>query len=283
MRTHVRPLFNRSRELETVNVETRMIVCERGMPAFMATPLGGSKTPLIVLMHERYGLVRHTRDLAERLAREGYACIAPDFFYRHPDQEALHRGDVGYALSDPEAIESIDGAVAHMRESDAADLERLAIIGVCQTGRYPLVYGAHRPISAAIAWYGAASKREWAVNESFPVGLDELIGRLPCPALGLFGEGDHVISLEDVATLRGSFERNRKTYAIEVFAGAPHGWLNDTMPGRYRRSQAEAAWALQLSFLEETLSPTYDGAIITQSYKAAFSRDYEFGKNIRME
>jgi carboxymethylenebutenolidase len=55
-------------------------------------PAGGSKVPAIVLMHERYGLVKHTCDLAERLARDGFVCIAPDFYYKHPDQDALHRG-----------------------------------------------------------------------------------------------------------------------------------------------------------------------------------------------
>ena len=266
-----------------MNVETRNLTCEGGLPAYVATPLNATAAPLIVLMHERYGLVRHTRDLAERFAREGYACIAPDFFHRHPDQEALHRGDVGYVLSDPEAIESLDAAIAQMREHPSVDLARTAIVGVCQTGRYPLVYAAHRRISAAIAWYGAASKREWSVNESFPVGLDELISRLPCPALGLFGEGDHVISLDDVATLRASFERHRKCYSIEVFAGAPHGWLNDTMPGRYRPEQAEAAWALQSAFLEECWSPGHDRSTVSQRYKAAFSKDYDFTQNVRME
>lgn len=266
-----------------MNVKTSSVMCKGGLPAFVAMPMSGGKRPLIVLMHERYGLVQHTRDLAERHAREGFPCIAPDFFFRHPDQDALHRGDEGYVMSDPEAVESIDAAVAQMRENSAVDAERLAVVGVCQTGRYALVYAAHRPISAAVAWYGAASKREWAVNESFPVALDELIGRLNCPTLGLFGEGDHVISLEDIAVFRASFERHRKSYAIEIFAGAPHGWLNDTMPGRYRREQAEAAWSLQKRFLDESFDSRVDRTLVRQRYVADISRDYDFSKNIRLE
>ena len=124
------------------------------------------------------------------------------------------------------------------------------MVGVCQTGRHPLVLAAERPIAAALIWYGAASKREWQVNARYPEPLDELIASVECPVLGMFGEADHVISLDDVRRLRDRLDRHDKSYRIKVYAGAPHGWLNDTMPGRYRRAQAEAGWALQRAFLE---------------------------------
>src|ERR1700720_2177903 len=65
-------------------IVTKTIRCTGGLPAFLAVPAGGGKRPAIVLMHERYGLVKHTCDLAERLARDGSVCIAPDFYYQHP-------------------------------------------------------------------------------------------------------------------------------------------------------------------------------------------------------
>src|SRR5262245_58373256 len=86
------------------DIATRTVRCAGGLPAFLAVPATDAKVPAVVLMHERYGLVRHTRDLAERFARDGFACIAPDFFHKHPDQAALHRGDVGYDITDPEAV-----------------------------------------------------------------------------------------------------------------------------------------------------------------------------------
>ena len=77
------------------DIVKKNIHCASGLPAMLATPSGSGKYPAIVIMHERYGLVKHTLDLAERFARDGFVCIAPDFYYKHPDQEALHRGDVG--------------------------------------------------------------------------------------------------------------------------------------------------------------------------------------------
>ena len=156
-------------------------------------------------------------------------------------------------------------------------------MGVCQTGRHPLVLAAQRPIAAALIWYGAASKREWQASTRYPVPLDEIIAKVSCPVLGIFGEADHVISLDDVRRLRDCLDRHDKSYRIKVYAGAPHGWLNDTMPGRYRRAQAEAGWALQRAFLASVLDPGYDRARRAQVYECDHAAGYDFSKNVRME
>jgi carboxymethylenebutenolidase len=264
-------------------IATREILCAGPLPAFLALPASAGKKPAVVLMHERYGLVRHTRDLAERWARDGFVCIAPDFFHKHPDQEALHRGDVGYSITDPEAVGYLNAAIAELATLRQVDAGKIAVMGVCQTGRHPLVLAAQRPIAAALVWYGAASQREWQVSERYPEPLDTLIAKIDCPVLGIFGEADHVISLDDVRRLRDALDRHDKSYRIKVYAGAPHGWLNDTMPGRYRRAAAEAGWALQLEFLKAVLDPGYDRARRLQVYECEHAADYDFTKNVRME
>jgi carboxymethylenebutenolidase len=110
-----------------------------------------------------------------------------------------------------------------------------------------------------------------------------MLGRVQCPVLGIFGEADHLISLDDVRRFRDSLDRHDKSYTIRVFAGAPHGWLNDTMPGRYRREAAEAAWALQLRFLRWVFDPGFDGTRRVQVYECEHAADYDFSKNVRME
>src|SRR5262245_52385145 len=155
------------------DITTKDIRCSGDLPAFLALPATGGALPAVVLMHERYGLVQHTRDLATRLAEDGFACIAPDFFCKHPDQAALHRGDVGYEMTDPEAVEHLNAAIAALVALPQIDPTRVAVMGVCQTGRHPLVLAAQRPIAAALVWYGAASQREWQVNARYPTALEE--------------------------------------------------------------------------------------------------------------
>jgi carboxymethylenebutenolidase len=265
------------------DITAKIVACNGGLPAFLAMPASDGPLPAIVLMHERYGLVQHTRDLAARFARDGFVCIAPDFFHKHPDQAALHRGDVGYDLTDPEAVKYLNAAIDELAALPQADPGKIAVMGVCQTGRHPLVLAAQRPIAAALVWYGAASQREWQVTARYPEPLDQIIARVDCPVLGIFGEADHVISLDDIRRFRDCLDRHDKTYTIKVYAGAPHGWLNDTMPGRYRRAQAEAGWALQLAFLTTVLDPGYDRARRVQVYECDHSADYDFTRNVRME
>ena len=265
------------------NITTQDIICDNGMPAVLAYPAGGGSFPTVILMHERYGLVQHTRDQAIRCARDGYAVVAPNFFFRHPDQAALNAGRSRYDLTDPESVELINAALAALRKHAAADLSKVVVAGYCQTGRHPLVFAAEVPISAAVVWYGAASKREWEVNKLQPRPLEAVIAALPCPVFAAFGEADHIISIEDVQRFRNRLEANHKSYDIHLYEGAPHGWLNDTMPGRYRKPQADAGWAAQQRFLSEVFAGGHDPKRVSWRFESESAADYDFTKNVRME
>jgi carboxymethylenebutenolidase len=267
----------------TNEITTEELRCGNGMPAFLACPGDGRRHPTVILMHERYGLVRHTRDQVLRCARDGFTVIAPDFFFKHPDQAKLNAGDSRYDLGDPESVDYMRAAIATLKNHRAADLSKLAVAGYCQTGRHPLVFAAEEKISAVVIWYGGASKREWAVNAQQPKPLEELIAAVTCPVFGAFGEADHIISLDDVRRLRDCLERHRKSYDINIYQGAPHGWLNDTMPGRYRKPQAEAAWAAQQRFLAAVFDPAYDRDTVRWRFTCDSGKDYDFTKNVRLE
>ena len=161
-------------------------------------------------------------------------------------------------------------------------MARVAVAGYCQTGRHPLVFAAEVPVQAAVVWYGAASKREWPVNERQPKALDEVMAKISCPVFGAFGSADHIISIDDVRRFRNALEEHQKSYDIHVLAGAPHGWLNDTMPGRYRKKQADEAWASQQIFLREV----FDGGWREGTrwrFACDIPGDYDFSKNVRLE
>ncbi|MPZ39780.1 MAG: hypothetical protein GEU95_17320 [Rhizobiales bacterium] len=265
-----------------VDITSEDITCANGMPAFLAYPTGGGRFPTVVLMHERYGLVKHTKDQAMRCARDGFAVLAPNFFYRHPDQTIINAGDFRYDMTDPESIELLSAALATMKSHKAADPDKVVVMGYCQTGRHPLVFAAETPITAAVVWYGAAGKREWEPDKFQPTALEDVIAAVNCPVFGAFGEGDHIISIDDVQRFRNCLEAKRKSYDIHIYRGAPHGWLNDTMPGRYRKTEAEAGWAAQQRFLAEVFSGQWDGMVRWQ-FASESSPYYDYSKNVRME
>lgn len=265
-------------------IETREIVCKNGMPAYLAIPAGTGKVPAVIMMHERYGYVKHPRDVAERFAREGYIGIAPNMFFKHPDQAKLNRGDDHYDMTDPESVEYVAATLEALKsETSRADMTKVAAMGVCQTGRHPLAAAAELPLAAALVWYGAASAKNFAVNHMYPRPLEDLIAQIKCPIHGVFGETCHTQPVEDVRTFRNILEKHKKIFKILVMADAPHGFLNDTMPGRYRKPQAEAAWASQSAFLKHVFSPNFDPSRLVQQYEADISATYDFTKNVRLE
>jgi carboxymethylenebutenolidase len=194
-----------------IGIRSWTTTCGDDMPAFVAVPDHTSKAPAVIVVHERYGFLRHTRDLAERFAGDGFVAVAPDLYFKHPDQEAVHRGDASCDVADPDALVALGAAIDALKTIPQADPARLAIMGVCQTGRLPLVVAASRPIAAALVWYGAAQPREWAVNAKYPRALDEIIGAVDCPVLGMFGETDHLISVDDIRKFRDCLEYHGKT------------------------------------------------------------------------
>lgn len=249
----------------------------------MCLPDAPGSFPSIVLLHERYGMVRHTEDVARRLAGEGYVVVAPDLFSTHPDQAGLQAGTIAAKPSDEDVLALLGDAVAIIKQLLMADASRLGMIGVCQTGRYPILWAAHHPLAACVVLYGAAIERDWVVNARQPWGMDGLIEKIDTSVLALFGEKDHIISFADVLRLRASFERNDVDYQIAIYPDAPHGWLNDTMPGRYRPDIADLAWREIVAFLQNRLHGNHDASVIRWSFRAQKHVDYDFAKNVRSE
>jgi len=254
-----------------------------GKAAFLGKPEVKGKRPAVVQFHERYGIVKHTTDLTQKLTDAGYVALAPDLFSRFTgDREALARGDVTIEIRDDEALIDMDEAIAYLKTLDFVDKDRIAIMGVCQTGRHPILAAVNRnDLSAAVVLYGAIYPRDWEPHELRPEPISNLIERVSCPVLGIFGEGDFLVSLDDVVRLRHHLEHAKKSYHIRLYREVPHGWLNDTMPGRYRPEAAEDAWQLVLSFLKKTFGDGWDRNRVMWTFESDVSPEYDFTKNKR--
>ena len=248
-------------------------------------PAGEARAGAVVVLHERYGLVPHTLDLAQRFAREGYVAAAPDLFARWKgDREALRRGEARVTLPDPEIAAVIDEALEELKAHPRVAAGRIALMGVCQSGRYPIVVASRRrDLAACVVLYGGAQRRDWQASDLQPRPMQEMMRAIGAPALFIFGERDHLISLDDVRRVRDALEDGRCSYRIKVFPGMPHGWLNDTMPGRYRPQEAEQALGLVLAFLADVFSGRWPGGQVRWEFEGASAADYDFARNTRLE
>src|SRR5262245_7219224 len=253
--------------------------------AVRALPKAKGRRPAVIILHERYGIDQHTKDLTVKLAQAGFVGLAPDLFHRFTgDRQAVLRGEQRVDLTDDGALEDLNGAVEYLKKLKNVDGARIGIIGVCQTGRQPVLLAAKRnDIAGAVVLYGAIGGKEWLSNGLRPTPIEDLIAQVNCPILGVFGEADHIISVDDVVRFRNCLEKAKKNSHIRIYPDAPHGWLNDTMPGRYRKEAAKDAWSLMMSFLKKCFANGWEKDRIVCRYEGNYSTHYDFSKNVRLE
>jgi carboxymethylenebutenolidase len=256
-----------------IGAKTSWVDLGKGTRAFLAVP-GRLPPPYsaVVLGHERYGLVQHTLDLAAKFASYGFASIAPDMAsHWDGDKEALNRGDERLELSDDQVRQYMGAGFDYLKGLPEVDGARIAAMGVCQSGAYPhLLNSVKADVAANIIFYGGED------------AADDVVEAITAPTLGVYGEADHIISIPDVYAFRNKLEQFRKNYEIRIFPSMPHGWLNDTMPGRYRQRQAEEAWVLILDFLTRVFNGGYPDNRVRWKMAAEYSRNYDFSKNVRL-
>jgi carboxymethylenebutenolidase len=252
---------------------------------FLGKPAGAGRRPALIHLHERYGIVPHTMDLGQKFVDAGYVTILPDLFSRFPgDREALARGDGRCELSDEEVLTDIDAVVTYLRTLPEVDSTKIAMSGMCQTGRQPLLLSAKRDyLSAAAVLYGAIYPDDWKSHSLRPEPIDKILEQVSCPVVGVFGELDNLVPVPNVARMCNILAEARKSFDVCVYPDCPHGFLNDTMPGRYRTAQAQVAWHQITSFLKSVFNGEWSKERAIWRFSSDTSVHYDFTKNKRWE
>lgn len=251
-----------------------------GWVAVPDTVDSSAPAPVVIICHERYGVVQHTVELTEKFAAAGFIAVAPDFY---ADMDLSGEHERLPDISDPTALRHLDAAVSHVHGLDAyVSGAPITVIGICRTGSYGILASAERDdIAAVVMLYGGAQPREYEVGELRATPYVELINAGTAPVLGIWGEKDHTMSVEHVRRVRDHLEDARRSYEFVMYPDLPHGWLNDTMPGRFRAAQARETFELIVSWLRATVSaePASD---VSWRFTSKIAGDYDFASNSRL-
>jgi carboxymethylenebutenolidase len=208
---------------------------------YLARPAAPPRAALIVI-HEWWGLNDNIREMARRLAAEGYLALAVDLYdggVADTDEEA--RALMSAATASPERIDA--HLVAAFRWLEAQEgVERVGSIGWCFGGAYSLQTALLLPdeLDAAIIYYGRLETDA------------ARLARLQMPILGIFGGRDRGIPLESVLEFESRLQALGKTAEIVVYDEADHAFANPSGT-RYDPEAAADAWRRTLAFLAEHL------------------------------
>ncbi len=250
-----------------------------GMRVWVARPEGDVPRPAILLLHERYGPVQHSFNMIEKMAAEGYVACFPDGFHRFEGERGpLERSEMRFDPTDADALDDLDETIAYLRTLSYVAGGQVGMAGFCASGRLPLLFAAMRADAAGIAVvHGGIYPRDYDASLKGQGTVAELIPKLSCPMLGIFGENDRLVPLENVARLRDELEDTGKSYRIRVIAGVPHGWLNSTTPDAYHPAEAEDAWHTMVGFFDEVFTGGWDTAEPRRQFIADAAIPFGFG------
>jgi carboxymethylenebutenolidase len=212
-------------------------------------------TAAVVVIQEAFGVNPHIEDVTRRLADAGYHAVAPDMFHRsgggvvdYGDFAAVLPHFVGIG-SDESILADVDATLGYLRGLGFAD-RRIGIVGFCFGGRVTFLTAVNRSIGAAVGFYGGG-----IVTARFPQ-FPALVGdvaRMDTPWLGVFGDLDQSIPVEDVEQLRKALTDGPVPADVVRYADADHGFNCDAREA-YNAAAATDAWARTLDWFAHHLA-----------------------------
>jgi carboxymethylenebutenolidase len=208
----------------------------------------------IVVVHEIYGVNEHIVAVTEALAAEGYLAVAPHLYHRvtdapvrrYSETRLLQRSLTGQSLRHDldDALDALDSA--------GVGPGRAGLLGYSMGGTVALWAAATMPIAAAVSYYGAGIGRSrWP---GVPAGLASA-ANLRTPWLGLFGDRDTSVPVDEVEALRTAVESAAAAppAAVVRYPEAGHGFASGPGARHHRAADAADAWARTIGWFDAHL------------------------------
>ena len=219
--------------------------------AYLARPLGAGPHPGVVLFHHMPGWDEASKEMARKLAYNGYACISPNHHFREGKGNSVDNSNSvreAGGMPDARTMGDVEGAIAYMRSLPYHN-GKVGIIGFCSGGRQ--VYLAACTVSgidaAVDCWGGGVICPPEELTDRQPVAPIEYTKDMACPILGLFGNEDARPSPEDVDKTEEELKKYNKNYEFHRWDGAGHGFFAVDRPS-YRQHAAVEGWEKVLEF-----------------------------------
>jgi carboxymethylenebutenolidase len=185
--------------------------------AWIVYPERASNAPVVIVVHEIYGLTPWIRSIADQLAAEGFIAIAPDYITGKgvedgPDGPPREAAVAAIRALSQEEVQERTDAVARFGMALPAAAQKYGIVGFCWGGSTSFQHAVHAPgLGAAVVYYGSSPATGSLTSVRAPV-------------LGLYG-GDDARVNATIPAADSAMKAMGKTYVQEVHEGAGHGFL----------------------------------------------------------
>lgn len=213
------------------------------MAAYVATPAATQgKLPAVIVIHENRGLNPHIKDVARRMALEGYVAVAPDFLSPlggTPENEDTAR-DMFPKLDMKQTVQNAVATAEYARSGRQDTTGKVGVIGFCWGGAMANQLAVNDPkLNAAVPYYGRQPTAEEAAKIKAPLllhyaGMDTGIN----PGIPAYEQALKAAGVK---------------YELHMYEGANHAFNNDTNAARYDEKAAKLSWQRTTEFLAKNL------------------------------
>jgi carboxymethylenebutenolidase len=236
-----------SRPLEETMATTTTVSTPDGKMAIYDAEPDGTARGAVIVFQEAFGVNSHMEDVTRRFAGEGYRAVAPHLFYRTGDP-VIGYGDYGQimphfeALSEKGLLGDIDATLDYLGNAEFVP-SRTGVVGFCMGGAVTFLAAVRRPLGAAVTFYGGGV----AQGRFGMPPLVEMAPELQAPWLGLYGDRDQSIPVDQVEALRAAVSQAVVPTEVVRYAEAGHGFHCDARPD-YVEIAAKDAWRRTLEW-----------------------------------
>ena len=214
--------------------------------AWVSYPERSTKAPVVVVIHEIFGLTDWIRSVADQLAAEGFIAIAPDLLTGHGPDGSGTPADTQAAMA---LVRGLDEKEVMRRLSFVADYatalpaatKKFGSVGFCWGGGASFRFAGNDPDhGGAVVYYGSSADAA-------------TIERIKAPVLGLYGGSDMRVNAT-IPDAEAAMQKGGKSFTKQIYDGAGHGFLRqqDGMSGANAKA-AEGAWRETIAFFKKNL------------------------------
>jgi carboxymethylenebutenolidase len=207
------------------------------------------KLPAVVMIHEWWGLNQNIKDMANLLAKQGFVVLAADLYKGEvaSNQERAMELVQTARNNQNNSISNLQSAVKYLGSLPNVDGTKISSLGWCFGGGQSLQLALNsqdHPLAATILYYGT------------PLVTDQAsLTKIKWPVLGIFGDKDQAIPVEEVNQFRTSLDQSGITNEIHMYNGVGHAFANPS-GDNYAPKETEDAWQKTLSFLKKYVVDT---------------------------
>jgi carboxymethylenebutenolidase len=217
------------------------------LDAWVVYPERSDRAPVVLVIHEIFGLSDWIRSTTDQLAAEGFIAVAPDLISgKAPGGKGSRAVSADEAraliagLDPAEVVRRLD-AVAKYATTLPAAVPRYAVVGFCWGGGVSFNYATEQPaLGAAVVYYGTSP-------------ATQALSRIRAPVLGLYGGSDARVGAT-VPPAAQEMKRLGKSFEYTMFEGAGHAFLRaqDGQSGANLKA-TQQAWPRMVQFLRKNL------------------------------